>query len=66
MYNNKTGQSILEYVIVLIAVIACIAWAATTFIAKKDVANPRGVGQLMQQTGKAMEAATGEIGKIGK
>ncbi len=64
--HKKKGQSILEYVIVLIAVIACIAWAATAFIAKRDAANPKGVGQLMQQTGKAMEAATGEIGKIGK
>lgn len=66
MRKTRKGQSILEYVIVLIAIVACIAWAATQFIAKKDVADPKGVGQLMKQTGKAMEAATGEIAKIGK
>ena len=29
---KKKGQSILEYVIILTAVIACILWAATQFI----------------------------------
>lgn len=29
---RKRGQSILEYVIILTAVIACIIWAATQFI----------------------------------
>lgn len=32
MLNKKKGQSILEYVIILTAVIACIIWAATQFI----------------------------------
>jgi len=31
MYKKK-GQSILEYVIVLTAIVACIIWAATQFI----------------------------------
>lgn len=67
MYNKK-GQSILEYVVVLIAIVACIAWAATAFIANtnKDAANPKGVGKLMQQTGESIKSATGEIAKIGK
>ena len=65
MYKNK-GQSILEYVIVLIAIVACIAWAATAFIANtdKDAANPKGVGKLMQQTGEAIKTATGNIATI--
>lgn len=32
MFKRNKGQSILEYVIILTAVIACIIWAATTFI----------------------------------
>ncbi len=32
MFNKKKGQSILEYVIILTAVVACIIWAATQFI----------------------------------
>jgi len=68
MLNKKKGQSILEYVIVLIAIVGCIAWFATKFIANtdKDAANPKGVGKLMQQTGTAITTATTEIGKIGQ
>jgi len=32
MFKKKKGQSILEYVIVLTAIIACILWGAKTFI----------------------------------
>lgn len=61
---KKKGQSILEYVIVLIAIVACIAWAATQFIANKDKDAPKGVGKLMQQTGQAINTATKEIADI--
>lgn len=61
---KKKGQSILEYVIVLIAIVACIAWAATQFIANTDEKAPKGVGKLMQETGKAINTATQEIADI--
>jgi len=67
MLKKKKGQSILEYVIVLIAIVACIAWAAITLIAPKDKNSAKaGVGKLIEQTGQTMEAATGEIAKIGQ
>jgi len=66
MLKKKKGQSILEYVIVLIAIVACIAWAAITFIAPKDENSNAGVGKLMNQTGTAMLNATKEIANIGQ
>ncbi len=32
MFIKRKGQSVLEYVLVLTAVVACIIWAASTFI----------------------------------
>jgi len=64
MFNKKKGQSILEYVIVLIAIVGCIVWAATGFIANKNETSPKGVAKLMQQTGNAMTTATNRIASI--
>ena len=68
MRKRGRGQSILEYVIVLIAIVGCIAWAATSFIANtdKDATKAKGVGKLMQQERDTMNTATGEIAKIGQ
>jgi beta-lactamase regulating signal transducer with metallopeptidase domain len=64
MFKKKDGQGTLEYVIILIAVISCVAWAATAFIAGKEN-DKRGVGKIVNQTAEIMKKATGEIGKIG-
>ncbi len=56
--NRKKGQSILEYVIVLAAIIAAIAIGITKF-AKKD--GTVGVGKLMKESGSKIEAASGNI-----
>ncbi|MFA5357041.1 MAG: hypothetical protein WC301_06565 [Candidatus Omnitrophota bacterium] len=51
---RRKGQSILEYVIVLTVVIAAIAFAAKTFIGK-------GVKTALEDSGSAIETATGKI-----
>ena len=48
--RRKRGQSVLEYVIVLTAIIAAIAFAARTFIAPKTEL-------IMEKAGDAMETA---------
>jgi hypothetical protein len=55
----------LEYVIVLIAIVACIAWMAIRYIGEPtQSASPKGVGKIMQQTGEVMKTATGNIAGI--
>jgi uncharacterized protein (UPF0333 family) len=54
MLKKKKGQSILEYVIVLTAVIACILWAAKTFI--KDT-----VEQGLKDATTAVETAADNL-----
>ncbi len=56
--RRKNGQSILEYVIVLTAIVVAIGLGIVTF-AKHD--NTVGVGRLMDQTGKTITNATGKI-----
>lgn len=57
MRRNK-GQSILEYVIVLTAIVAAILVGALTFATKSNTA---GVGKLMDKAGKTITTATGKI-----
>ncbi len=64
MHKREKGQSILEYVIVLIAIVACIVWAATKFIAPSDSTKNAGVGKMIEQTGSAMTSATNAIANI--
>ena len=55
--NRKKSQSILEYVIVLAAIIAAIAVGVTKF-ANKDKEDPKGVGKLMQEAGNTITKAS--------
>ena len=52
--RNKRGQSVLEYVIVLTAIIAIIIVAATTFIKPA-------VQQSMDDASQAITTATGKL-----
>lgn len=55
---RKKGQSILEYVIVLTAIVAVIVAGAAMF-ASKDKGS--GVGKLMDKAGTTISTATGKI-----
>ncbi len=61
MLNRKRGQSILEYVIILTAIIAAIILAVTT-LGQKD--NTGGLGKLMDQAGKRIQTETNNIANI--
>ncbi|MDD4938682.1 MAG: hypothetical protein PHE18_01560 [Candidatus Omnitrophica bacterium] len=60
MRRNK-GQSILEYVIVLTAIVAVIVIGAAKF-ASKDKGS--GVGKLMDSAGSKITTSTGKIAEI--
>lgn len=47
--RRRKGQSILEYVIVLTAIVAAIAYVAAKMIVPA-ISGPRGVGEEMQDT----------------
>ena len=52
------GQSILEYVIVLTAIVAAIIAGAVVFAGKDKT---KGVGKIMDTAGTKIETATGKI-----
>ena len=56
--NRKRSQSILEYVIVLAAIIAAIAIGIKTFASKSE---GEGVGKLMSKAGSIIKAASLDI-----
>ena len=61
---GKRGQSILEYVIVLTAIVVIISAGALTFAGRGDIT--KGIGKLMDSAGKTITAATGDIANIAK
>ena len=54
--RRKKGQSVLEYVIVLTAIVAAIAFAARTFLAPA-------VQQALDDSSQSIEGATGRLPK---
>jgi hypothetical protein len=54
MSRNRSGQSVLEYVIVLSAIIAIIILASTTLI-------PKAVNQNMTDASNSLTKATGTL-----
>jgi len=61
--EKKKGQSILEYVIVLTAIVAAVAAAAVFFVGKDKT---KGMGKLMNQTAETIGIATGKVEAIGQ
>jgi len=59
----KKGQSILEYVIVLTAIVGVVIAGALLFTGK-DEKNPQGVGKIMSKSAETMKAATGKIANM--
>lgn len=62
MFREK-GQSILEYVIVLTAIVGVIVAGAVMFAKPED--KTKGVGKLMDSAGETIKAATGKIANVG-
>ncbi len=62
MFNRK-GQSILEYVIVLTAIVAAIIVGASAFASRDKT---KGVGKIMDTAGTKIEGATGKIADAAK
>lgn len=56
--NRKKSQSILEYVIVLAAIIAAIAIGIKQFASKEE---DKGLGKLMKKSGDIITEASGNI-----
>lgn len=56
--RRKKGQSILEYVIVLTAIVVAIGLGVATFAGKDKT---KGMGKLMDETGKTITNYTGKI-----
>ena len=54
--NRKKSQSILEYVIVLAAIIAAIAIGVTKFAGREN--EEQGVGKLMKKAGETIVTAS--------
>lgn len=59
--RRKKGQSILEYVIVLTAIVVAVGIGVATFAGGRDKANPQGIGKLMSETNKTIINSTGKI-----
>jgi hypothetical protein len=59
--RRKTGQSILEYIIVLTAVIGGVVLAVSTF-APHDAST--GLGMFYTKAGETLENATGNIAAV--
>lgn len=60
--RKKSGQSILEYVIVLIAIVAAVSVGAYVLAQKSGT---RGVGKLMTDSSAVMNRSMDKIGDIG-
>lgn len=58
----KKGQSILEYVIVLIAIVAAVGVGALVLAGKNQT---KGIGKLMNETAGVITKSTKQIGDIG-
>lgn len=59
---KRKGQSTLEYVIVLTAIVAAVLLATTQFLGKKE--SGAGVGKLMYQSGERIKTESGKIAAI--
>ncbi len=59
--RNKNGQSILEYVIVLIAIVAAVTVGAVVLAGNKDPT--KGIGKLMNETAGVITRSTGKLPK---
>jgi len=60
--RDKKGQSILEYVIVLIAIVAAVGVGAAALTKNNKVV---GIGKLMNETSNVITNSTKKIGDIG-
>ncbi|MFH1191185.1 MAG: hypothetical protein V1670_03205 [Candidatus Omnitrophota bacterium] len=60
--RKKSGQSILEYVIVLIAIVAAVSVGAYVFAKKGDTS--KGLGKLMNDSAEVLTRSTSKIGNI--
>jgi uncharacterized protein (UPF0333 family) len=61
---KRKGQSTLEYVLVLTAIVAIIATVAYTTVGKTD--GTAGLGKLMQKSADRITTESGKIGSIVK
>ena len=64
MFRKRKGQSTLEYVVVITAIIATIIAVVATTIGKKD--KGAGLGKLMYQTGERIKTESGKIADMVK
>lgn len=62
--RRKSGQSILEYVIVLTAIVAVVVAGAALFAKPND--KTKGVGLLMNNAAQKMTTSTANIAAVGK
>ncbi len=62
MKRRERGQSILEYVIVLTAIVAAVIAGAALFANSND--KSKGVGLLMDNARQRMDNSTGKIATI--
>ncbi len=60
--RKRRGQSILEYVIILVAIVAAIA-AGVSIFAKQDESGTTGLSKLYKQAQTTIETETGKLPK---
>ncbi|MDP3732185.1 MAG: hypothetical protein Q8R31_04050 [Candidatus Omnitrophota bacterium] len=63
---KRKGQSILEYVIVLTAIVAVIIAGAALFARPGDAGKGQGVGKLMDSAASKITTSTAKIATVGQ
>jgi len=64
MLRKRKGQSTLEYVIVLTAIVAAIILGAQAITGQKTSSPTSGLGKLMYQAGQSIRGASEDVKKI--
>ncbi len=63
--NRKKGQSILEYVIVLTAIVGVIVVGAAMFAKPGEAGKNQGVGKIMDTAAKKITNSTANLANVG-